>query len=176
MLIKVFIATSVDGFIADEDGAIDWLTESSNCASGDGGYADFITGVDAVLMGRGTFEKVLSFGIEWPYTKKVFVWTSVIKHIDKALDGKVEIVEGDLTYILSQLQIKGVQSLYIDGGKTINTFLANHRVDEIVVTLVPILLGKGIPLFHNTPMSKLQHIKTEVLSGGMVQNHYRVLQ
>jgi dihydrofolate reductase len=76
---KVFIATSFDGYIADKDGGIEWLTNIPHPSSSDGGFSHFMESIDAILMGRKTFEKVLSFGIEWPYTKKVFVWTNTLK-------------------------------------------------------------------------------------------------
>jgi dihydrofolate reductase len=171
---KVFIATSLDGYIADEQGGIDWLTELPNPSNSDGGFSKFIESVDAVLMGRKTFEKVLSFGIDWPYPKKVFVWTSSINIIEASLIGKVEIVRGNASEVLQQIHHKGFMNLYIDGGHTIQSFLREGLMHEIIVTQVPLLLGKGIPLFKDIPRIKLSHKTTESFDNGMVQTHYDV--
>jgi dihydrofolate reductase len=171
---KVFIATSLDGFIADDNGGIDWLTELPNPSSGDGGYTKFIDSIDAIVMGRNTFQKVLSFGIDWPYAKKVFVWSNTLKQIPSSLEGKVEIVFGSIEQILHKIQEQGFKNLYIDGGKTIQSFLQAGLIQEIILTQVPIILGRGIPLFQGVPKIKLTHKSTEAFDNGMVQVHYEV--
>ncbi len=171
---KVFIATSVDGYIADENGDISWLTEMPNPSVGDGGFSRFMESVDAVLMGRKTFEKVLSFGVEWPYSKKVLVWTNTLDQPPSELEGKVEFVRGELQDVISALQQNHIARLYVDGGQTIQSFLKENFIHEIIITQVPILLGRGIPLFADVPRSKLRHQSTEVFDNGMVQTIYQL--
>ncbi len=169
----VYIATSIDGFIADKDGGLDWLMETPNPEKSDFGFSDFLKKVDGIIMGRNTFEKVLSFE-EWPYSKKVFVLSSTLIEIPENLVGKVHIIKGELTQILSDLNKKGFMNLYIDGGKTIQSFLKKDLIDEIIITRVPILLGSGIPLFaHLDSPIKFQKIKTEVLNDTLVKSYYK---
>ncbi|MFN9065978.1 MAG: dihydrofolate reductase family protein, partial [Bdellovibrionales bacterium] len=97
---KIFIATSLDGYIADKDGGIDWLTDLPGPTSGDGGFSQFMESIDAIVMGRKTFEKVLSFKIDWPYSKKVFVWTKSRELIPIELQGKAEIISGSVPEVL----------------------------------------------------------------------------
>jgi dihydrofolate reductase len=174
MQIKVFIAISVDGYIADENGDIGWLTEMPPPSVGDGGFSKFMESVDAVLMGRKTFENVLSFGVEWPYSKKVFVWTNTLDQIPSGLEGKVEFLRGGLLNVISVLRQNQIKSLYVDGGKTIQSFLKENLIHELIITQVPILLGRGIPLFADIPRTKLRHQSTEVFDNGMVQTVYQL--
>jgi dihydrofolate reductase len=171
---KVFIATSLDNYIADEQGGIDWLTSLPPPAGGDGGFGKFMESVDGVLMGRKTFEKVLSFGVEWPYSKKVFVWTKTLHQIPGILAGKVEFVSGEVREILQNIEGQGISSLYVDGGQTIQTLLKNNLIHELIITQVPLLLGRGISLFNNIPRTRLQHQTTRVFDNGMVQTRYLV--
>lgn len=169
----VFIATSLDGYIAKTDGSLDWLFEIPNPDSSDFGYNDFINKIDAILMGRITFEKVLTFG-SWPYNKPVFVLSNSIKQIDKELNGKVEIVSGELKSILDKLHNRGIHNIYIDGGKTVSNFVNKDLIDEMIITRIPVLLGGGIPLFHKSDFElKFEHIKTEVYNNALVQSHYK---
>lgn len=171
---KVFIATSLDGFIADDNGGIDWLTELPSPSSGDGGYTKFIDSIDAILMGRNTFQKVLSFAIDWPYSKKTFVWSNTLKQIPSSLEGKVEIASGTIEQILHKIHEQGFKNLYIDGGKTIQSFLKKDLIHEIILTQVPVILGRGIPLFQSVPKINVTHKSTETFDNGMVQVHYEV--
>lgn len=171
---KVFIATSLDGFIADDNGGIEWLSEMPNPSGGDGGYAQFMDSIDSILMGRNTFQKVMSFGIDWPYSKKVFVWSNTLKELPSTLQGKVEIVHGPIEQILHYIHEQRFLNLYVDGGKTIQSFLQAGLIHEIILTQVPIILGHGIPLFQGVPKTRLTHKKTETFDNGMVQAHYEV--
>lgn len=172
---KVFIATSLDGHIADAAGGIDWLTDLPIPTNGDGGFSKFIESIDALVIGRKTFEKVLSFGVEWPYSKKVFVWTKNPELIPFSLQDKVEAVSGCVAEILHTIYQKGYSSLYVDGGQTIQSFLREDSIHEIILTKVPVVLGGGIPLFANVPRKRLFHKSTQVFDNGMVQSHYEVL-
>lgn len=169
----VYIATSLDGFIATPDGGVAWLDDIPNPDQSDFGYGEFIKRVDAVLMGRNSFEKVLSFGT-WPYEKLVFVLSNRLKHVPDDLVDNVEIVSGnDLKTLVGQLDKRGYHNLYIDGGRTIQSFLAEDMIDEMIITRVPVLLGDGIPLFDKL-INKLQfrHNKTELFNNMLVKSAY----
>lgn len=172
---KVFIATSLDGYIADLNGGIEWLTEIPNPTGHDGGFADFMNSVDALIMGRNTFEKVLSFGIEWPYSKKVFVWSNSLKEVPTSLIEKVQLVRGNLNDVVKFVQQQNCKNIYVDGGKTIQSFLNQNLIHEIVLTQVPVILGSGIPLFKDVPTQKLKLLSVKAFDNGMIQIHYNVL-
>lgn len=169
----VYIATSADGFIATLDGGIDWLMEIPNPDKSDFGFAAFMDSIDALVMGRKTYEKVLSFDCEWPYSKKVFVLSKTLKEVDSSLKEKAEVINGELTEVVSQLHQAGYKKLYIDGGKTIQSFLKEDLIDEMIITSVPVTLGKGIPLFVNTEHeSRFKLNSSETFNNGMVKNNY----
>lgn len=171
---KVFIATSLDGYIAAKDGDLTWLTEFPTPTNSDGGFSKFVEGVDAIVMGRNSCEKVLSFDIEWPYTKKVFVLTNSLSKLDSSLSDKAEIVRGDLKLLVKSLNSRGYKNLYIDGGNVIQSFMRLGLIDELTITQIPIILGEGIPLFAKLPQTRLKHLSTEVFDNGMIQSHYKV--
>jgi dihydrofolate reductase len=132
--------------------------------------------VDALLMGRKTFETVLGFGVEWPYTKPVFVWSSTLKRVPSNLEGKVHLVDGTLKNVISQLQLLNHINLYIDGAKTIQSFLNEDLIDEMTITTIPVLLGSGIPLFHN--LSKTSYftcVESKQYPHGITQSKYTKL-
>ncbi|MBE9060760.1 dihydrofolate reductase family protein [cf. Phormidesmis sp. LEGE 11477] len=169
---RVYIATSLDGYIATPGGGLDWLYAVPNPNNDDYGYADFIEGIDAIVMGRNTFEKVMTFDT-WPYNKPVFVLSNSLAQLPEAVKNKAEKVSGDLRKLVQQLGTRGYSNLYIDGGSVIRSFLAEDLIDEMTITTVPVLLGSGIPLF--TQLSEaltFEHQKTEVLSSALVKTHY----
>ena len=169
----VYIAASLDGFIATINGGLDWLDEIPNPENSDFGYADFMSGIDAIIMGRITYEKVLTFGA-WPYDKPVFVLTGSMTELPKISAGTVEIANGDPETIISDLNRLGYKNLYIDGGRTIQGFLKEDLIDEMIITRIPILLGTGIPLFGDMERSlKFRHVATEVFSNMLVKSTYR---
>ncbi len=181
---SVYIATSLDGFIARENGALDWLpgsdSEAVEVESGeqeDYGYRGFFDSIDILVMGRYTFEKVLAFG-KWPYeTKPVIVLSRTLTTLPTELSGTVNLRSCSPADLLSELQHSGAKRLYIDGGRTIQEFLRQGLIDEITITIIPILIGKGIPLFG--PLSKdlkLKHMKTFSFENGFVQSRYEVLK
>jgi dihydrofolate reductase len=169
----VYIATSLDGFIAASDGKLDWLEEIPNPEKNDFGYSEFMRGIDAIVMGRKTFEKVLTFGV-WPYDKPVYVPSKSKLTIPKEVEDKVEIITGNPKKLVDQLKAKGYQNLYIDGGITIQGFLNEDLIDEMIITRVPVLLGNGIPLFNNlTQRLDFNHVRTEIFNEMVVKSHYR---
>ncbi|MFM7022282.1 MAG: dihydrofolate reductase family protein [Flavobacteriales bacterium] len=170
---KVFIAKSLDGFIADKNGGLDWLHSIPNPLHEDAGYGQFMNGIDALLMGRNSFETVCGFDIEWPYTKPVFVWSTTLNKVPEKAKGKVQLVKGTAKEVLAQLNALGHQQLYIDGGNTIQSLLKEGLIDEMIITTIPVLLGGGSPLFGELDQHlTFHHVKTEVFLGEMVQSHY----
>ena len=170
----VYIATSLDGYIADRDGGLDWLQSIPNPDNLDFGWTDFMARIDAVVMGRNTFEKVCGFDCGWPYRKPVFVLSNALKTIPAEYEGKADVIGGALPEVLKKLHRKGYRQLYIDGGVTVQSFLKEDLIDEMVITVMPILLGGGIPLFGDLPgRMAFEHIRTRVFLNAMVQTHYR---
>lgn len=169
----VYIAVSLDGFIATKDGGLDWLHEIPNPEQSDYGYAAFMSTIDAIVMGRNTFEKVLTFGA-WPYDKPVFILSNNLKDLPESLTGKAQIIKGAIKEVLAGLRKQGYANLYIDGGATIQNFLKEDFIDELIITRIPILLGDGIPLFGKLERSlKFIHDKTEIYGNHLVKSHYR---
>ncbi len=168
----IYIATSIDGYIARKDGSIDWLMDLPNPDESDFGFSEFIKNIDAIVMGRNTFELVQTFD-NWPYTKPLFVLSSTLKSIPEKLIGKAELIQGDPLSVLKKLNERNYFNLYIDGGKTIQEFLKLNLIDEMIITRIPILLGKGIPLFGElNKEQKFKLIKSEILINALVKDHY----
>ena len=168
----VYIATSLDGFIATSDGELDWLEEIPNPDKNDYGYGEFIKNIDAIVMGRNTFEKVLTFG-QWVYEKPVFILSNSLTKLPEKILDKAEIVSGEIKEVIAQLNQEGYKNLYIDGGRVIQSFLQEDLVDEMIITRVPILLGKGIPLFDKLEQHlQFSHKKTEIYNNTLVKSHY----
>ena len=170
--VSVFMGISLDGFIARIDGNLDFLDFVSDEGE-DYGYKKFMESIDCILMGRITFEKVLTFD-EFPYSKPVLVYSNNIE-IPKVLSKKVEKISGEPKEVLVKLVQKGFNSIYLDGGITVSNFLKENLVDEIILTRVPYLLGKGIPLFHEwISETGLHHEYTREYPSGLVQSKYRI--
>lgn len=176
---SVYIAASVDGFIAGPDGEIDWLHRPEYSAAAMKGlsYETFIATVDALVMGRNSYEKVLTFG-GWPYAETpVVVLSSRGVEIPPEAQGKVRVMAGAPQEIVDRLAAEGMRHLYIDGGVTIQRFLQARLIDEITITRIPILLGAGIPLFGLTgPEQRLRLIDAAASDNGFVQERYQVLR
>ena len=148
MKVSVFIATSLDGFIARSNGAIDWLPDGGETdGAEDYGYQEFFDSVDAIAMGWHTYELVLSFN-EWPYRDKpVIVLSNHSVPIPMAHANTIEVCAASPEYVCQQLPAHGIKHLYVDGGTTIQSFLPAGLVDHLTISQVPILMGSGIPLF-----------------------------
>lgn len=168
----IYIATSLDGYIAQADGGLDWLEEIPNPDGSDWGWAEFIAGIDAIVMGRKTFEKVLTFP-EWPYSLPVFVLSTSLTAIPEGFAGGVELFDLTPVEVVRTLKRRGHQNLYIDGGRTIQGFLEHDLIDTLTITRVPILLGSGIPLFenHHTPLD-FDHVSTQIYNNHLVKSRY----
>ncbi|MGC5702675.1 dihydrofolate reductase [Pseudomonas sp. NFXW11] len=172
---KVFIATSVDGFIARDDGSIDWLPAGQ--PGEDYGYGDFMASVDGIVMGRGTYDSVLAFE-PWPFAKPVVVLSRSLAQQDvpQHLQGKLRICAAAPEELVAQLRGEGWQRAYIDGGSVIRAFLAAGLIDELTLTRVPVLLGSGRPLFGALAQDlHLSCVESRLYPDGLVSSRYRVL-
>ncbi|ADZ09621.1 bifunctional deaminase-reductase domain protein [Methanobacterium lacus] len=167
----VYIAISLDGFIARPDGGLDWL-ENLDDPEDDYGFSDFIDKIDALVMGRKTFESVLKFD-EWPFTKPVFVLSTTIQTVPNKLRGKVEVLNGHPKKIVEELNSKEFNNLYIDGGQTIQRFLKEDLIHEMIITTASVILGEGIPLFNGISGDiKFKCERVEVLNPYLVKHYY----
>lgn len=179
MKVSVYIATSLDGFIARKNGDLDWLDAASERVpeSEDCGYFHFIESVDVLVMGRKTFEQVLSFG-QWPYDDKpVIVLSSKAIEIPEEVEKTVSHSSESAKALCSRLSADGIKHLYIDGGITIQRFLAAGMVDDITITLIPVILGGGRPLFGDLVKDVLlRHVETKTYDFDFVQLKYQVIK
>ncbi len=171
----VFIAVSLDGYIARQDGDIGWLLQRDDPTE-DHGYAAFIADKEWIVMGRGSYEKVLTFD-EWPYDRPVLVLSRQLADtpVPEALKGKVQFSRLSPKDVLNDLAAQNIERVYIDGGQVIQSFLREGLVAEIVITTVPVLLGSGKPLFGSLPQDiDLTLLSSRSFPSGLVQSHYRV--
>jgi dihydrofolate reductase len=171
-MLSVFVGTSLDGFIARLNGAFDFLPAGGGEPHG---YDEFIASVDAIVMGRKTFETVLALG-PWPYgNKRVVVLSSRPIDLSAVSGGVVEQMAGTPAQIVSKLAATGAHNLYIDGGITIQEFLRAGLIQRIVITRVPVLIGEGIPLFGTLSGDvRLRHVATRQYPSGLVSSEYLV--
>jgi dihydrofolate reductase len=172
MTVSVFIGTSVDGFIARPDGALDFLPAGGGEPHG---YDEFIASVDALVIGRKTFETVLAFP-QWPYgDKRVVVLSSRPITLPAVPGAVVEQMAGPPAEIVAKLAASGAHHLYVDGGITVQGFLRAGLVQRLIITRVPVLIGDGIPLFGALPHDvRLQHVATQHYPSGLVKSEYTV--
>ena len=171
MMVSVFIGTSVDGFIARLNGDLGFLPE--DCEPH--GYDELMASVDTLVIGRRTFEKVLTFDA-WPYgDKRVVVLSSRPVDLSAAVGAVVEQMSGPPAEIVSRLAASGVSNIYLDGGITIQRFLREGLIQRLIITRVPVLIGEGISLFGTLPRDvRLRHIATRHYPSGLVQSEYQV--
>ncbi len=171
MKASVFVGTSLDGFIARADGAFDFLPAGGG---EEHGYQAFIATVDALVIGRNTYDVVMAFET-WPYEKKpVFVLSS--RPLAPAPEGAVvEQMSGEPAEIVSRLAARGIRHIYVDGGITVQRFLRAGLIQRLIITRVPVLIGEGIPLFGVTGRDiSLEHVATRSFASGLVQSEYIV--
>ncbi len=170
---KVFIATSLDGYIADKDGGLDWLTSVPFPKNSDMGYSEFASKIDALVMGRTTFETVCGFDVDWPYKQPVYVLSNTLNEIPEDFKDKAQLIKGTLPEVIAEIHQNGHYHLYIDGGKTIQSFLNEDLIDTIVISVIPKLLGDGIPLFSKLPNNlEFECLDSKVYSNKVVQNTF----
>ena len=171
MTVSVFVGISVDGFMARPDGALDFLPAEAEPH----GYDELFASVDALVIGRKTFETVLAFDA-WPYGKKrIVVLSSQPVDLSAAVGGVVEQMAGEPAEIVAKLAASGAHHLYVDGGNTIQRFLRTGQVQRMIVTRVPVLIGEGVPLFGSLSGDvRLRHIATRSYPSGLVQSEYEI--
>lgn len=176
--VSVFIATSLDGFISRKDGSIDWLMRFNETvpAGEDCGYKEFMSSIDLIVMGRNTFEQVLTFG-DWPYKgKNLVVLSSKLQVIPVHLKNMVTIENDNPKNLLIKFSGHGYKNIYLDGAITIQNFLQEGLVDELTLTTIPILLGEGKSLFGKIDKEiQLQLIESKPYSFGVVQTKYKII-
>ena len=174
MRASVFVGVSVDGFLARQNDDLDFLPEGGGEPHG---YDEFLASVDTIVIGRRTFETVMSFEA-WPYgEKRVVVLSGRALDLDsaRALGARVEHMSGDPKDVASDLSASGAQHLYVDGGITIQRFLSAGLIQRLVVTRVPVLIGTGIPLFGALPRDvPLRHVVTRHYPSGLVKTEYHI--
>ena len=146
MTCSVFVATSIDGYIARDDGGLDWLSLHTGESEGDYGFSDFMERIDAIVMGRKTFETVAAFEV-WPYEKPVFVMSTTLQNLPDTFSGRASLIHGTPEEVVRSLNGRGFISLSIDGGMTISSFLRSDLIDEMIISTIPVVLGSGLPLF-----------------------------
>lgn len=177
MKYSAFIATSLDGFIARTNGDIKWLHEASvGVDKGeDFGFQAFFSGIDAMIMGRSTFEIVAAFG-DWPYGEiPVLILSSMMVALPKTTPETVTLIKGGISEAIKKAENAGYHHVYVDGGKTIQSFLQAGLLNDITLTTIPIVLGDGIPLF-----GKVEHdihlllLASKAYPNGFVQTHYEI--
>jgi len=171
MRASVFVGTSLDGFIARSNGEFDFLFPSGNEPHG---YDEFMATIDALVIGRGTFEVVNKMA-EWPYGDKPVIVLSNRPVAETRLGRKVERLSGTPHEIIAALAARGFEHVYIDGGITIQRFLEAGLIHRLIITQVPVIIGAGIPLFGPTYRDiALEHIATRTYASGLVQSEYAV--
>lgn len=172
----VFIATSLDGFIARLNGDVNWLMERDD-PSEDHGYGDFIADIDLIVMGRGTYEKVLDLG-PWPYDRPVLVMSAKLSEtpVPDALVGKVNFTSAQPIELMAELASQDVRRVYVDGGKVVQAFLREGLISDLVITVAPVLLGQGRPLFGAMEADvDLKLVSSRSFPSGLVQSTYKVI-
>lgn len=172
MMVSVFVGTSVDGFLARPNGDLDFLPRGGGEPHG---YDEFMASVDVVVIGRMTFETVLTYPA-WPYAgKRVVVLSSRALDLSAVREGVVEQMAGPPGEIVSKLAASGARHLYVDGGITIQRFLRAGLIQRLTITRVPVLIGDGIPLFGTLPRDiRLRHVATQSYSSGLVKTEYHM--
>ena len=171
----VFIAMSLDGFVARKDHALDWLMKYQ-VEGEDQGYESFVADMDGLIMGSGSFKNVLSFG-EWPYSKPVIVMSQSLdqEQIPEVLRDKVRLSRLTPVELMTSLDIEGWKRAYVDGGLLVQSFIRAGLVQELTITLIPILIGEGRPLFGAVDGDiELTLAGTTSFPSGFVQNRYIV--
>ncbi|AXH08916.1 diacylglycerol kinase [Malaciobacter halophilus] len=171
---RVYIAVSLDGYIADKNNSVKWLDIVPVNEKIENEFSNFMNSIDCVVMGKNTFNVVKNFNDKWPYNKKVFVLSSSMQSIPKGYEDKIELLNMKPLKLVNFLNNKGYKNLYIDGGKTIQNFLEYDLIDEMIISTIPILLGEGKPLFSKLTKSKLfKIIDTKIVAQFYTQTIYK---
>lgn len=167
----LYIATSLDGYIASPDDNLEFLSVVEQEGE-DYGYAQFIESVDTVIVGRKTYDKVLSMGFDFPHSDKE---SYIITRTPKPATGKIEFYTGDLKNLILKLKKQEGKNIFVDGGaEVVNLLLKDNLIDEFCISIIPVLLGDGIRLFQdNRPELPLKFVRSESFKSGLVQVWYQ---
>ncbi|MGR6088048.1 MAG: dihydrofolate reductase family protein [Arcticibacter sp.] len=168
----LYIAMSLDGYIATKENSIDFLSMVEQQGE-DYGYADFVKSVDTVIIGRKSYEKVLAMGFEYPHAEKdVYIMTRA----ERPAIGNFKFYNGDLAQLVNDLKSQSGKNIYCDGGAEIaNELMKNNLIYELIISIIPILLGDGIKLFNDgRPMKKLSLVSSKQFESGLMQLHYKI--
>lgn len=167
----LYIAMSLDGYIATPTGSLDWLS-LVEVPGQDYGYEDFVQQVDTVIMGRKTYEKVLSFGIEFPHKGRMCY---VISSSQSGSDENVTYYGGDLSELIAQIRMQPGKNIFIDGGaQVVNSLMRSDLIDDYILSVIPVFLGSGIRLFkEDRPEMSLSLLSVTNYESGLVQMHYK---
>jgi len=183
MKCSVYIATSVDGYIATADGGVDWLHTAGNLevdmGSEDMGFQSYMDSVDCMIIGRKCMEMISSMNItpeQWPYGDvRIVVLSNTVKKPPENLSGKIEMYSGDIQDLIIKLESSGFKHAYIDGGSTITSFINLELINEMTITKAPVLLGGGKPLFGKINKNvKLENAKASSFPNDFIQVKYSV--
>lgn len=168
----LYIATSLDGYIAKPNDNLDFLSIVEQEGQ-DYGYMDFVQNVDAVIVGRKTYDKVLSMGFDFPHADKD---TYIITRTARPNIGSIKFYTGDLKSLIVKLKAEKGKNIYCDGGaEIVNKLLKENLIDEIIISVIPILIGNGTKLFNDgRPEQKLTLISTKQFEKGLAQLHYKL--
>lgn len=168
--IKLFIASSLDGYIARKDGSIDWLY-----TDGDYGFAQFYDSVDTIVMGRKTYEKALELVAEYPHRdKKNYVFTQTASEERRGKDDNVQFISDIIGFVKEIIQSPGKDIWLVGGADIISIFLKAEMLNEIIISIHPLLLGEGIPLFKNLQRQlNLNLVQSIPYENGLMQLHYK---
>ena len=168
----VYIGTSLDGYIARTDGDFGWLMKYADVHAVEA-YNEFMATIDVIVIGRGTFDTVLGFP-SWPYDKPVYVLTRSLKELPDAVEDKANVLAMEPSKVLERLSDEGFKAAYVDGGKVIQSFLAEDLIDNLIIAKVPVLIGSGLPLFGYLEVDlAFDHVRTQTYANGLVRSYYR---
>jgi dihydrofolate reductase len=170
----VYIGTSLDGYISAADGGLDWLSYVPIPEGDDLGFSEFMARVDAVVMGRRTFETLIGFGVGWHYPKPGIILSSTLQSAPEEFADHVQIASGTPREIVELARKQGFENLYVDGGITVQRFLREDLIDELIITEIPLLLGGGNRLFGelSKPLG-FELVDTKILANQLVKKHLR---
>jgi len=167
----LYIATSLDGYIATKNENLDFLSLVEQEGE-DYGYADFIKTVDTVIVGRKSYDKVLSMGFDFPHADKK---SYIITRTPKPPIGNIQFYTENLEALILKLKEKDGQNIFVDGGaEIVNLMMKDNLIDVFCVSIIPVLLGDGIRLFQdNRPELQLKFVRSETFKSGLVQIWYQ---
>lgn len=172
-LVVLYIATSLDGFIARPNGNLDWLTSFPQPETGDYGYDDLLKSIGTIIMGRKTYDEILAFGIEWPYAKYNTYIVTKNKHYNPTTPNTFVLNENLSASIHEQKRKSNKDIWLVGGGRLVTAFINENILDKMIISKVPILLGEGIPLFANKPKeTKWTLVNTQTFNTGLVNLTY----